>query len=225
MESACWTFDVHNRPYSNAAIRDIVKELSRSPTDADAVDTVLNNTSQGLEEVEALLKPTSPTGLAQGLNISEELEVNWRNPGIKVIDALVLNAIGGTACWMLASSVALALSPSTPTPSESLRNGAIATMALLTYLAIIEWLREILKEEPVLRFVKWVLWVVQCTVSSMRKLIHGIRGLSQGVTFAANLRNIALWGASQPWGPSHGPRMLHTWIDVVRHDIAECDIV
>ena len=164
-------FQFHNRKHTNVALNVIVQSLS-SLSAENAMAVVLENARQGLEEVKAKFPPHYHTEMAGGLSGLEELQANWTAANIKLLDAFIFQAIGGSATWLTVSAWARAGSGPEPSPSQDLINGAVATMALLTYLAIIDWLKNGLEKPLLMASAHWVFWLIQCAVSSMRLMLQ-----------------------------------------------------
>ena len=176
-EAPVGPFQIRGSRPTIVSLQVIVREIS-SHRPEDAMAVVLADVDQGLQEVKAKFPQEYYTDLGQGHTGFQELEAGWRDANIKFLDAFVFNVIGGSFTWLAARALMGALTEHNASPNQDLANGAVATMALLTYIAIADWLREGLGKPVVLASIHWVLWLVQCAVSSMRLMLQHMQPLA-----------------------------------------------
>lgn len=199
-------FNTRNEQNPDAAIKDIVMQLSNQPNVKDAMDIVRSNTAQGVNEVRSLLGLVyHPKSLSvQNRTVFGEIEAHWRSAGIKLIDGLISRAVGGTTVWFVTSALAQVISGPDPTPIRDISNGATATLVLLTYLAIIDWLeKELVYDLLLLDFIKWILWVVQVAVSTMRRVVQRITRRPPRLDYVGILSTIRT--PDEAWIERNGP--------------------
>ena len=185
--------DVNKKSLPNVNMQDIVKQVFSFRKSKDAVDFVRKNALKGREEVGAFLKNVDPFRTTGALTVVEELEADLRNSSIKLVNAIVFQAILGTAAWVSVQGTALQIrGGAAPSQEQSIIAGGIATLVLLTYLAIIDWLeKEIFGTELL-----WVLWIHLAIVSRMRRLISNIPPLPRTLEWRSMLGAAIRWAGS-----------------------------
>ena len=166
--------DVGNQRLPNAAIQDVVNQLFKLPA-RTAVELVLSNARQGLEEVRDFLNSAAPLRSTLGLTVSGNLEAGFKNATIKLLNSVVCRAGGGTAAWIAVTArMQHKLDGRPPTLNDALESGAVAGMVLIIYTCIIEYLEEILEKPLIVAAAGWFLWVIQCCNSRMRQLVNDL---------------------------------------------------
>ena len=158
----------------NVTIGQIVDQLFSLPAKA-AVQLVLSNARQGRDRVQTYFDGIETIQSAQNISLYEELEDSLKNASIKWVSNVVFQVGGGTGAWIATTAfLNHQLQSAQQPPSEALEKGAIATMVLLTYLATIQFLEDVVEKPLLVATIDWVLWIIGIVVGRMWQLIEDL---------------------------------------------------
>ncbi|KAG8530607.1 uncharacterized protein KY384_004645 [Bacidia gigantensis] len=167
--------DVGSQHFDNIELQSILNQLFSIPSES-AIELVVSNARQGLQDVKKFLNSIDPLQGKQGPSLADDLEAGLRNASIQLISNIVFKVGGGIGTWTgayLAAQAFLAPRPQGPLapPSNAMDIGLTATTALLTYQAIIPFLEDWSEEPLLVTSIDRILWVLQ-TVSFLSLVLY-----------------------------------------------------
>ena len=145
-----------------------------------AIEVVRDNAALGKQEAESLLKKIFPDDIPS-LTISQEIESIARNATLKAISTVLYKGVGGGLLMIGVQASAHALTSVHPAVDQAIEIGAVLFLILQIYLAIIDWLTEVLDKDPNLGPYGWTMWIVQAVISRLQALSEVIARQSPSI--------------------------------------------
>ena len=163
------------RQVRSTTMKNIVNELFLLPT-REAIELTLANAQQSEQEASAYVNAVSPFLASQGSTLYQELQTDFKNASIKMIDDVLCKGVGGVSAWLAVQAIGpRVLGADLTGEKEDLLIGAIAALCAYSMTAVIDWLRAVLEKEILVadRY-QWVLWIVLSIISKIRSFIKSL---------------------------------------------------